>query len=611
MTDKMEIEDVIDKGYSLDTLRKLYRDYLFNFDNESEEIRLDTKGIDFAQQKAQKKSLVNLLAEVFTNPEYFEKLLTIIPEDVRKVFKILTWDGAKLRAEELEKDLELKILTQNTSNYRAQDINPAYLFFGIDRANSFNMSTYEYKLYLPAVVRETLKRYFEPPEGYDLIPLQEIEETDYVYENKAGIIKYLQLYYNYVNSGNINFSKQDRASKGSLKNLKEYCEIKEFYTSPKGAPENQNKTEDKELEFLRTELIINFLKDLNLGHFENTVDLLKEILHNFIGPNSPFFLDTLLLHIKGKGDLRKDDDFKSRNHRVRNSIFNLVNSLPLEQWVSIENIIKFTFYRNLFFKLIDENFAAHNLYFDETKRTSNTYTYGQKTYIKEDNYNDILVIPLIKAAMFLFAAFGIVDIAYNQPKNNLYKQKNQDYLSLYDGVKYVRLTELGGHLAGLTEDFEIEIEKEEIDITLDEDRLMLKIDGKDKYKILFIESFAEKISENRYKVNYSTFLNGCSSREEIETKIKFFKAEIDNNPPKIWNIFFEDILKKADPLKKKDEFNLYQVKADPDLLNLLIEDEILSKYILKVENSNIAIKDDNLPDIRKRLEEFGYLISNQ
>jgi hypothetical protein len=597
MVNKLEIEEVIDKVYNLDTLRKLYRDYLFNFD-ESSSIRLDVKGVDYAQQKAQKKALVTLLTEVYTEPENFKKLLTYLPEDVKKVFNILTWDGAKLRAEELEKDLELKILQENNSTYRAQDIHPAYLFFSIDRTNSFNMTTYEYKLFLPAAIREALKQYFDPPEGYELSPIEEIEPTDFIYENKAGIIKYLQLYYNYVNSGNINFSKQDRASKGSLKNIKEYCEIKEFYT-----------TEDKELEFLRTEIIINFLKDLNLGHFENTVDLLKEIIHNFISSKSAYFLDSLLMHIKGKGDLRNDEDYKNRNTRVKNSILTIIKSLIPDKWISIENIIRFTFYRNIFFNLIDENFAEHNLYFDETKRTSNTYTYGQKTYVKEDNYNDVVIIPLVKAAMFLFAAFGIVDIAYNMPKNNIYKQKNQEYLSVFDGIKYIRLTELGGHLIGLTEDFEVEIEQEVIEIKLDEDRLMLTAQGNDKFKILFIESFSEKIGENRYKVNFSTFLNGCNNRDEIEAKIKFFKGEIEKSPPKIWLDFFEEVLTKVNPIQKKTDFGVYQIKTDKELIELLVEDEVLKKYILKVENSNIAINNNDLPDIKKRLEEFGYLIT--
>ncbi len=598
MINRQEIEDVIDKSYNLESLRKLYRNYLYNFDDEGN-LRLDLKDIDYSQQKVQKRELVRILTDIFISNEYFQKLLTYLPEDVKKVFYKLVWNGGKSRAEELERDLELKILLPNQGSTRgkSQDINSSYLFFCIDRVNNFNMSSYEYRLYLPDPVREVLKPNFEPPLEYNFLPIDEIDETEHLYENHSSVVKYLQLYYNYINSGNLNFSKQERPSKGSVKNVREYCEIKEFYES-----------DDKDLEYLRTELIINFLKDISLDQQDNSVNIMKDLINEFISPQSSYNLDILLFHIKGKGDLRNTGDFKSRNTRVKNSIIQILKQCPSEKWLSVENIIKYIFYRNIYFELIDENFAENNLYFDEMKRASNSYAYGQKTYIKADNYNDLINIPLIKGLMFLFASFGIVDIAYNIPKSNLYKQKNQEYLTVFDGLKYARLTEFGAYILGLTEEFEVKIEKEEIEIKLDSERLLLTICGQDKFKILFIESFAEKIFEKRYKVTYSSFLNGCNTKEDLENKIKFFNAEISANPPKIWVDFFNEVLAKSNPLQKKSSYSIYKIAVNQELITLFTQDPILKNFVLKAEDFHILIENQHLPDIKKRLEEFGYLL---
>ncbi|MBC7476198.1 MAG: hypothetical protein H7263_18085 [Candidatus Sericytochromatia bacterium] len=594
MPSKEEIEEVVDKAYSLDNLKKLYRDYLYNFDKNNE-TKLDFKDISFSQQKLQKKELTKILAEVYMSPEYFSKLLTYLPKDVIKVFKMFVWEGGKYKLEELEKDLELKMLLANSSGNKF--INASYLFFNFEKISSFNSTNFDYKVTFPSLIRDLVRDSFDTPLGYHLEPVKEPEGTQFVQKNNSSVIKYIQLYYNYVNGGNISFSKQDKISKVSMKNMKEYCEIKEFYGP-----------EDKELEFIKTEIIIQYLRDITINQQQTNLELLKSLVFKFIDPNVTYFLDNLLPHIRGKGnDFRQNEDYKSRNLEVRKAVFSLIKELPQEEWISIESIEKFASYRNLFLQLFDESFAENSLYFDEMKRTSNSYTFSQKTYIKDDLYKEIIILPLIKASMFLFSALGIIDIAYDKPTNNSYRQKSQEYLSIFDGLKFIKLNDLGSFVAGYTETVEVEEEKEEIEIKLDEDRLLLTTFGNNKFVSLFIESISEKIADNKYKISFSSFLSNCNDKDELENKIKTFKAEISSTLPWLWTDFFNKLVERTNLFQKKTDMEIFKI-TDKEIIKIIAEDKVLKSLILKVENFFVAIKTTDLTAVKKRLEEFGYLI---
>jgi len=46
-----------------------------------------------------------------------------------------------------------------------------------------------------------------------------------------------------------------------------------------------------------------------------------------------------------------------------------------------------------------------------------------------------------------------------------------------------------------------------------------------------------------------------------------------------------------------------------ELITLMARDAVLNKYILKTEDYHIAIRSANLLKVKKRLEEFGYFIT--
>ncbi len=151
-------------------------------------------------------------------------------------------------------------------------------------------------------------------------------------------------------------------------------------------------------------------------------------------------------------------------------------------------------------------------------------TYFPKTtlvHISEDIYREALVIPFIKAAMFLFASFGILDMAYDFPENELLPGNGRKYLSVFDSLKYVRLTKLGAYISDLKCD--VTIKQQEANVILDENRLIISLEGKDRLKQVLIEKIADKIGSNCYRVDYNSFLKGCVSRRDVDQRAVLLK----------------------------------------------------------------------------------------
>ena len=595
MITKEELEEVIDKAYSLDSIIKIYKDYVQPLKLYESEIKIDQKDVTFSKQKAQKKELIGILADVYSNLDNFKKLLESLPPDVIKVFDLIVWEGGKHRAEVVEKDLSVQIIGTNSTG--VQFIASNYIFFNVEKAANFNQTGFQYKIFLPDEIRNFIRPAFSHPEGYELQTLEEIPEHEYVTQDSNSILRKIQLYFNYMNSGNIFYSKLGKPSKVSIKNMHDYCEIKEFY-----------KSDNKDLTYLKTEMVIDLLKEMNLTLSYKPVDSMKEIIQRFQSTDLNFYPDSLLDYIRGKGDLSINHDYKERSIKIRKAFIELLKELPDQKWIDINTLMQFIAYRNLFFKPYDEKFSEENLYFDETKKTSSNYTFTQKTYIKDDLYKIIITVPLLKGLIYLFASIGILDISYDSPKNNDYRQKNEDYLSPYDNLKFIRLSELGFHVLNETgfEQFEVEEEETNVSFLTDDDRLLVSVHGYDKVKLLFLESLSEKLSDNKYKITFTSFINGCNTKEELENRIKAFRHEIAEDLSAIWNDFFNKVLENTECLKKETNIEVFRIKNNK-IIDVLTNDTLIKSYVYRIEDYRIAIKTENIPSVKKRLQELGYL----
>lgn len=592
-----KLETSIENSYSLDALLKLYKEYFRQFE-PNPNVKIETKGVTNSEQKLQKKELSRIFTNIVLSKEKFLELMDLIAPDVRKVFEKIIWNGSKYSPEELEKDIEIKILLREQKN----TVNSLFNIICFDKSSGITPGVIEYKLFLPDELRKIVKIYISQPEYYNINPIKNIESTEFLFINNNKIIKDLSIYNNYITTDNITFSKQEKPSATSIRNMKEFCEIEEFYEDNK----------DKNLESIRTELIITFFKNFKDKEENDNISVLKKALFAMIEGDS-FSLDSITSHVKGKSELKLSKEFEVKNISAKKELFSLIKELPIDKWISVQNLVFYCFYRDLDINIFDLENSTNYLYFEELKTGASKYTFTQKTNLKQDNYIDVILNPVVKGFLFLLASVGILDLAYDTPVNHTYRQKNIEYLSPFDGAKYVKLNTFGAYVLEKNNDFVLELNNIEEDavnllqIELNHDFLIMNVEGKEKFKTVFIEKIAKKLADNLYQVTEETFLSSCNNYEEVKEKIEKFRNEIDVNLPKIWSDFFWNIYEKRNFIKAIDDVKIYK-SEDPILNSILLNEKEVSNLIMKVEGGSFAVQESKIEEFKTALRKFGYLL---
>ncbi|MBI4659314.1 MAG: hypothetical protein HY735_10775 [Verrucomicrobia bacterium] len=172
----------------------------------------------------------------------------------------------------------------------------------------------------------------------------------------------------------------------------------------------------------------------------------------------------------------------------------------------------------------------------------------------------------------------------------------------------MRLTPLGEFVFGRRKTFEAAGgSPTRAAITLDEARLLATCRNADKLTELALGQFMEKLAPGRYRMTPKSLLGGCTSREDIEDRIRLFRRVVSSAPPPIWEDFFAKTLARIAPLSLEPDYIVLKVSADEEIRRLLASDPILREIVLKVEGLRIAVRRSDLKKLAKRLEQFGFL----
>ncbi len=598
---EIRMQDVVNELYNADVLKRYYKYCVRQNIFHGDDFRIDGKTTKI--DKLKKAQLTCPLAKVFSSKDRFLPFLAKFPDEFQEILHTLVWEGGEREAASLEKRYNVNIInTKKKYSYGnpVQDIDEQFLLFQFRTQyawGGYSGYSHRYFLALSEKLRAALKRYLPVPPESELLPVKERQKTDIVYENRDQIVTQLKLYYSYIVQGNLKYSKSTgKLLKSSLTQMKKYCNIQEFFHS-----------KDKNLHYLKTNLIIDFFEGVHCDVSADPVEMLKQRFQDFFQDTHDHSkkLYEFLYHLKGR---YYEFNYRQREKRVRKNLKGLLKALPTGEWITIGNLEKYCLYQNIDIQVTTKTYE-NELYFNR-KIQGRSYHRDERVYARGAYYKDATLVPFLKTMMFLFATFGLVDIAYDEPENEVLQERNLNYLSPFDGLRYVRLTELGAYVVGLKRRYTADIQEASASIELDPKRLILAVDGNDPLKVLTLEKIADKISANTYKVSYNSFLKECERKVDVQQKIELFHKHIATNPPENWKEFLDDVQKKINPLSDRQKMAVFKLKQNKNLIALMARDDVLKKYILKAEEYHILIEDKHIPKVKKRLEEFGYFIDN-
>lgn len=265
-------------------------------------------------------------------------------------------------------------------------------------------------------------------------------------------------------------------------------------------------------------------------------------------------------------------------------------------WFCVDDMLKEMYYKEhslFFYTVFDATaFYKQNL---KNKKTGK--------YVRIGELHSAIFTPFVKAFLLMMNGLGMLDVAY--------RDASQDDTSYVDALRYVRLTNLGAYVMGITQTYTPIKAEKKIYFRLDDRLLILKSMEKDNPYEGMVADLAEHIGGGRYLVSSDSFLKNCKTEKDVKDKIGLFKEFVADKFTDVWSDFFKSVLAKCNPLEhiSNDTFVIYRIAVDnTGLLQLLVSDETLKKNIIRAEGYLILIKKDKLKKVIDRLKTFGYLL---
>ena len=525
--------------------------------------------------------------------EAFSAKLTSTEASLYLYYKLI-WEDDKLPIEFLPKTIPLPIIIIPEQSYGLHEVpleGELSLISHFTHPGGYYSKEYSFIQINPKIM-VLLKFLFPLPVDYELLPIETPEETDYSYSNEEGVLSFITLIDEMIEHNLVEVSEtNEKTSTKTLNVLKKSSGIPEFYTE-KGMDSYANDM------LTRSFYTFRFAKK---SYRNKELESLKEFVQYQLDNRLRFFISRIFTSHLKKVRFSQNDTSQAGLFRLLKEI---LMKIPKEAWVSFENIQHYCYYRR--YEIHLEASHKTDYYTMDCETDTDEFT----TLSGEEAYHEIFLNPLLKGALFYLGALGLLEIKYDDPLSVCgFSAEGKDYISVWDGLQYVRFTELGKYLLGFTKEYTPKVvQREKREIKFDEYKPIMTIDPKDTITIAKLEGYAEKIDENKYALSYPKIFKECTSFKALDLKIASFYKNIEEHPPKVFVHFFEEIRNHANLLSVDRKQVVIELENDKALLNLFMNNKKLQELIIKAQGYRILVLKENLSKVKKILHDNGFFI---
>ena len=261
-----------------------------------------------------------------------------------------------------------------------------------------------------------------------------------------------------------------------------------------------------------------------------------------------------------------------------------------------------------YFCALHEESAILSLKCDKVTIKDFTYStdYSNQIPVAGFFHNEFLGLPLFRAYWYVMATFGIVEISEAEPPLRKETKGKKKPLSPYDGLCSVRVTALGKWCLGLSDE-RPEHEKIEFEAIADHDLLLVTFRGHSIERKMYLEQIGEKMGDERYRISEASFIRGCESPADIQTRITKFKKLIDSQPSPHWLEFFRSIMERAQMFSNFEAARIFSLPDDVVIRKLISTKPAIRRLILRSEGGRIVVREADIRKFFKVLAEYGFL----
>lgn len=538
---------------------------------------------------SKKNEFVEWFLEVLLNKDSFLQLFETFTENEKKVLFDILYENKKIYYDEIT-------LPNNIYFYQY------YNFY----QNIHKKTKYEYSFFtannyyfsLPDEIKEIIIKYFKMPEKYLLKNIKNPDTTKYTFSNEKFILKNIKSYIKFLEYSSL--QTQDNIKKNlpkkSIKDFLNFCDY-EFI----------NESIDKEKE------IKLFIKFLQLFTNDKVITNLNEMKPQDIvkGILSVFFIGNIF----DVGNILEDKvilDYLSfsqnysfdgmRYYRI--TVKEILELISDNNWVEYENLIISLPVNKIKIGPGDINDSIYKYYWNIKSSFFKSYLFDIKNH--KFQYADI---PILSSYLMLLTIMGCIEAKYDDPYNQSNKELQREYFTIFDNLKYIRLTDLGKYVIGELKTYEYNEENEDnnFEISLSPDILIATTDINNALAKIVLREFGEQMGENSFKFNYQYFFRNSKNLQEVNDKYnRLMNLLSQQKIPNNWKSFLSNLKKRIMKFKLKEEMYILDLPKNIDFIKFLTSDKSIKKLILKVENNKFAIHKKHLGEFKRIVAKNGF-----
>ena len=558
---------------------------------------LETRTVQELMNKRslKKDELGYLCAIPFLSGQLFQLFQEALPEGVRRLLNALVWEE-RLGIKDIREQMGIDPLSpqQNERFYYHQvQLRENYQLFKLWRKFGWGGAPEDTMISLALPMRQIIAGLLPTPEWSQLKPVDTLEAAEIVYDSgEQDLQKEWPLLMAYLHQDQLKLSTKGRPLASSLGKMQRSLGIREFFPDSK----------DKFLSRIRATMLASLAESLSKSEKSKAFpEVLKLLFENYYLKKFNSFYP-IFSFFKGSNNV---DSYYL--HKVESGLFSLLADIPAESWVAVENIIGYYKLSFTNLKAVAPGEAQNRLYYDDIDVEMDYGTFTDKLYIEQNLFHKAIEKPLVYGSLFLWASFGLLDIAYDAPDM---EDSGHGVFSPYDGIRYVRLTSLGAYIIGRQESYDASKLSQQLELTPSPDALLI-VSGPDSrdFAATLLDSYANDVGNGFFQTDFATFLKGCRTQRDLELKIELFRNVVSSPLPPNWEAFFQSLQQKLEPLEAVKGYQLFRIPPDNKaLIELVARDAVLRGLVLKAEGYHLLVAKKDLNGFKKRLQEFGYFV---
>jgi hypothetical protein len=522
-------------------------------------------------------------------------------ESSKYLYELLVWEYIEIDSKVYDTKFPYSLPSTEFVNYGYSEVTLEEELHYVTRRtfSTYSAQNNKDKLYIDTKLRNVLQLLFPLPNEYELFSLKEDSDSEFFYSNEENILAFIETIDGLLKSNLIAFGKtNEKPLSKSLNILKSSTQINEFFSEKKHA---------------------NYVVDMLTRSFSYYTWAVKgdsksplETLHHFVGLQMAdrlnFFITRIFIsHLKKV----RFDTYYSDESELFGILKKIISDIPenKENWVSMNSILKYCNYRGFRVDLEDSH---------KTKEYSAECDVQGSQKIRDtlyvaDYYTTLFLEPMIKAGFFYLAALGLFEIKYNSAKSNSdVSVKGEVYVSVWDSIVAIKMSELGKYIFGYSENYEAKtVEKTKTEVKFDEFNTVIMIDKNDTLLRAQLEAYTEEIDVTRYKLSYTKIFKECSSQKVLELKIEKFYDIIKMSEmqlPQNFRDYFEEIKSRAGLLRRDEEHVVIELQNNKALLQLFMSSKKLQELVIKAQGYRIIVDKKDVSKVSKIVKESGFFV---